>query len=189
MSQPQASSTEILLRQAYALARGHLDTPLSIAVLHLGSLQSGLALGAGQEPHTVQTFDLGLERLASTYFKTTPPTALAMERAIMVVEDVVMPLHALIPRPAQLLSCDGVLRALALVSGATAAHDAGGTLVLSLEALERTFNRLTHVVEGRPAAHEGLPESNAFAAALLVLRECMHHLQFERITILAQPAP
>jgi len=40
------------------------------------------------------------------------------------------------------------------------------------------------VVEGSPAAHQGLPQSNSFAAALLILREFMHHLQFVQIEVL-----
>lgn len=52
---------------------------------------------------------------------------------------------------------------------------------LSIDALERTFDRLTSVALGRPASQEGLPDDKPFAATLLILRELMHHLQFASI--------
>lgn len=55
---------------------------------------------------------------------------------------------------------------------------------VSIEAMERSFDRLTSVALGRPASHEGIPSSNAFTATLLILREFMHHLQFTSITVL-----
>jgi hypothetical protein len=53
--------------------------------------------------------------------------------------------------------------------------------------VERVFNRLAAVAQGRPAAHEGLPEDPAFAARLLVLRELMHHMPFAAVTLLSPP--
>jgi hypothetical protein len=44
------------------------------------------------------------------------------------------------------------------------------------------------VVQGMPAAHEGLPANNRFATALLILREFMHHLQFSHVTVLENSA-
>jgi len=49
--------------------------------------------------------------------------------------------------------------------------------------MEKTFDRLASVSLGRPAAHEGLPDSTAFAATLLILREFMHHLKFASLTV------
>ncbi|NVO04958.1 MAG: hypothetical protein HXX19_02915 [Rhodoferax sp.] len=106
-----------------------------------------------------------------------------MEHAIQVVEDGVMPLRALVPREAELFGADAALREIARLSGVPADLPQA----LSLEAMERTFNRLTAVVEGSPAAHQGLPASNGFAAALLILREFMHHLQFAHIVVLDAP--
>jgi exopolyphosphatase/pppGpp-phosphohydrolase len=177
------------LQQAYATARQQLGSSTCLTVLHLGAQHSGFAVGTGPKAQTLHSFELGLVRLAERYFKTSPPTPMAMEHTIMVVEDVVMPLRAAIPREARLVSCDAVLRQVAWVSGAqaegaSASGDENAPLVLSLAAMEHTFNRLVHVVEGRPAAQEGLPSTNTFAIALLVLREFMHHLQFDTIHLL-----
>lgn len=49
--------------------------------------------------------------------------------------------------------------------------------------MEQTFERLAAVAEGRPVGQEGLPESTEFAAALLILREFMHHLGFSAVHV------
>ena len=56
---------------------------------------------------------------------------------------------------------------------------------LSLDAMERTFERLAQVTLGKPALQEGIPTSPAFVATLLILREFMHHLRFSSITVKA----
>ena len=55
--------------------------------------------------------------------------------------------------------------------------------VLTLDVMERLFNRLAAVSEGRPAAQEGFPDDPAFAGTLLVLRELMHHLPFASLVL------
>jgi exopolyphosphatase/pppGpp-phosphohydrolase len=180
------------LQRSYALARQHAAPGACIVALHLGPVWSGVAVGSGAVAQTLQLFALGSKRTAGEHFKTTPPTALALEHAIQAVEDGVMPLRALIPRNAQLFCADPAVREIALLSGASAGVDGGADLDaplrLSLEAMERCFNRLVLVVQGRPAAAEGLPASNAFAAALLILREFMQHLQFADATVVDAPS-
>ena len=167
------------LQQSYAAARQHAGSTACIVVLHIGTQQSGIAIGLGSEPDLVKLLPLGYDRTAQAYFKTTPPTPLALEHAIQVVEDVVMPLRSVIPREALLFSTDALVREVALLADVAPAEP----MQLSLEAMERVFNRLSAVVEGSPAAHQGLPESNHFAATLLILREFMHHLQFAQVEV------
>ena len=177
-----ASVTESLL-QAYAVARQHQGPDTCIVVLHIGAEQSGIAVGLGPDADLVKPLPMGSERTARAYFKTTPPTPLAMEHAIQVVEDVVMPLRTVIPREALLFSLDAMLRDIALLAGAEQTE----SVRLTLDDMERLFNRLSAVVEGSPSTHQGLPESNTFAATLLILREFMHHLQFAQIEVLHAP--
>jgi hypothetical protein len=106
-----------------------------------------------------------------------------MENAMQVVENVVMPLRADIPRAALLFSTDATLREIALLAGAEKTE----SVRLILDAMERLYNRLSAVVEGSPVAHQGLPESNSFAATLLILREFLHHLQFAQIEVMHAP--
>jgi exopolyphosphatase/pppGpp-phosphohydrolase len=183
MPQALAESTAAVLQQHYALARRHVGDGRALVVLHLGAQQSAMAVGTGAEAALLLPLPLGLERTAAEHFKTTPPTPLALENAIMVVEDVVMPLRRYLRQGAPLLCADAAVRELAQVCGVPAMP----AMRLSLEALERGFNRFCNVVQGTPAAHEGLPADNRFATALLIVREFMHHLQFADITVIENP--
>jgi exopolyphosphatase/pppGpp-phosphohydrolase len=180
---PTDLSVTETLPQSYAAARQHLAVDSCIVVLHIGAERSGIAVGLGSLADLVKMLPMGFERTARERFKTTPPTPLAMEYAIQAVEDVVMPLRAVIPREAHLFSADTNLRDIALLAGVAPA----ASVCLTLDAIERLFNRLSAVVEGSPAEHQGVPESNGFAAALLILREFMHHLQFAQIEVLHAP--
>lgn len=178
------SFLEDRLLPTYQQLRAQLGEGPCVVVLHLGAQRSGIAVGTGAQVQTLRAMDLGLERTARQYFRTTPPSALAMEHAIQGVEDVVMPLHTIIPREARLFSRDEALREVAALAGVPEQGD----MVLSLEAMESLFSRLASRVQGTPASQLGLPESNAFAAGLLILREFMHHLRFDRLTV-QQPRP
>jgi exopolyphosphatase/pppGpp-phosphohydrolase len=173
------AGAEAVLQQAYALARASAGQGLSLVALHIGAEAAGIAVGIGPQPDLLKLLPLGAARTAREQFRCTPPTPLALENAIQVVEDAVMPLRTLIPREALLFSTDAGVREIAALSGVTPDETA-----LSLEAMERCFNRLAAVVEGSSFAQQGLPESNSLAATLLILREFMHHLQFAHVRLL-----
>ena len=80
-----------------------------------------------------------------------------------------------------LFTTDDAVRQIALVAGQ--AHQP--TMFLSIAEVERTFDRLTYVLEGRPMSSEGLPENSEFGTTLLILREFMHHLGFSSITVVS----
>ena len=183
MSQTNATpppAAEQALLQSYAAARQHAGAGVELVALQLEGEYLGLAFGSGEHAVGLLWRTLGPGRVAKDHFKTSPPTPLAMENAIAAVEDAVMPLRPLLPSGARLLSTDAVLRQIAALSGMVPAQ----MMRLSLEALEDTFNRLVSVVEGTPASRMGLPESPAFAATLLILRELMHHLHFDHLEVL-----
>ena len=77
------------------------------------------------------------------------------ENAIMVVEDEV--------------TC-----ALGLVRSSAALYSMG----------EMVFDQLAARSEGRLASQVALPDAPRFAASLLILRESMHHLNFDKVTVL-----
>lgn len=114
----------------------------------------------------VQHLPLGTDALVARFFSRLPPSAYALEEAIALVEDVVMPLAAQLPSAARWCSTSPAVRALDLGAGAT---------VLDIDTVERHFNALADWVQGRPAALAGIPQDAHWCAALLVLRECMHH--------------
>ena len=124
-----------------------------------------------------RSLPLGAVRTARDCFRHTPPNALEIETAIMVVEDEVMPLRAQLAGGSALCSSDAGVAQIALLAGVSPGDS------LSLDALERVFNRLADVASGAPVASSGLPADPAFAARLVILREFMHHAGFDAIRL------
>ena len=114
-----------------------------------------------------------MQQIADAFFRRMPPTPLQVENAIQVVEDEVVRARTLVPAGTWICSADADMQAIAVLVGGRAVSDG----LLSLEAVEHTFNRWVDWVEGRPSSQDDLPHSAGFAASLLVLREFMHHLQ------------
>ena len=154
--------------------------------LHLGADHVTWAAGtSAPEPAVRLCLPLGGAHTARQFFRGTIPTPLELENAIAAVEDEVHIAHrqlqGLLP-PGQVWapwSADAALHDLATLAGVPP----GPHRVLTLDAMERLFNRLAAVSEGRPAAQEGLPDDPAFAGTLLVLRELMHHLPFASLVL------
>ena len=61
-----------------------------------------------------------------------------------------------------------------------------GNRVQSRENIERLFGQLAAMVEGDPLASAQLPRDRRFAAALLILREWMHHLDAGSVALVDQ---
>lgn len=113
--------------------------------------------------------------LAERCFRHGPPTAVEIEHAIDIVEDGLMAAKRPIPPPASLTTSEPTLRRLPglEVVGAT----------LSREAVESLFQQLASIALGMPSRGEAMATDPEVAAALLITRECMHHLGFESIRI------
>ncbi|MES2974399.1 MAG: hypothetical protein V4757_12370 [Pseudomonadota bacterium] len=146
-----------------------------MTVLHIAGDETLIRLDSG----AVLTLAVGSRRTAAAFFRHEPPTEAEMENAIMAVEDELMRVRSLIPEGTSLETTDAAVRGIALLGGAAAA----GTIVFSVEAVERLFDRLAAVMLGRPASVDGIPASREFAATLLILREFMHHLKFAEVTV------
>ena len=152
--------------------------------------QTTLQLGAEtstvlcvEDGHVVlqQELPLGTASLARQWMRHTPPTPLDIEHAIEVTEDVLMPLAAKLARSEQLqLSGSG---AALILQGVGAATDA--VLNWSLEEVEGLFNRIAMVSQGRPIGQEALPTAPEFYAAMVIVRECLHHLRFSEVVVLS----
>lgn len=150
-----------------------------VVLLHIGDMQTTVTSSHGNQPQRLIVLDIGAQRTAAAYFRHTPPTAIEMENAIMAVEDEVTRASKMVDGSSALLTTDAAIREIALLSGVPQLP----VMILSLEAMERTFDRLAAVTLGRPVSQAGIPATPAFAATLLILREFMHHLQFAAITI------
>jgi hypothetical protein len=150
-------------------------------ILQLGTETS--TVWCTQDGHVVlqQELQLGTASLARRWMRHIPPTPLDIEHAIEVTEDVLMPLAAKLARTEQLqLSGSG---AALILQGVGAVPDA--TLHWNLDEVEGLFNRIAMVSHGRPTGHEVLPTAPEFYAAMVIVRECLHHLRFTEVFVLS----
>lgn len=173
-----AAGIESEIRSRYSVVRSALSDARQLAVLHVGPEQTAVALGDHDQAVQIALLAIGSKTIADDYFKHTPATALELENAIVVVEDEIARARSILRGSWQLHTTDAALCEIAALSGITASSQ----MVLSIEAVEQTFERMASVALGRPAAQSGLPAGNEFAARLLILREFMHHRQFPTIT-------
>ena len=126
-----------------------------------------------------RTIALGVETLVRQSLRHEPPRPIELEQAIELTEAAVMPLAAQFAG-----SPDLILQGLgaSLIAHGLAAIGIA-QMALTLDEVEALFNRLVSVSQGRPASQERLPTDARFFAALLMLREFMHHLHFEQVTL------
>lgn len=168
-----------MIHAQYAAIRADLAQGVLATLLHIGAEQTVILSDNGVKPATLLTLALGTEKTAREYFRHAPPTPGEIENAIMPVEDEVARARPVIARNAMLFSTDAGIRDIAQLASLPDQAE----VVISLAAIERTFDRLAALSQGQPAAQAGIPPGKDFAARLLILREFMHHLQFAEITL------
>ena len=109
---------------------------------------------------------IGFRRLAREHFRHQPPSAREIEGAIAAIEDEIA--RAKPPRGMRPVTDDPVVREIALAAGVSP----GPAMVLAREAVEQAFER----------SLRRAPE-NERMAALLILRELVHHLDIACIEL------
>jgi exopolyphosphatase/pppGpp-phosphohydrolase len=119
---------------------------------------------------------LGIDTVVA-HFRHAPPTGAELERAIDAIEDALMARRLGHADRGTLATSSASLRSLPGL--------ASNGAVLSLDQVESLFQRLADASSGPPTALGGLPADRETAAALLILRETMHHLGFDRVQMLA----
>ncbi len=136
---------------------------------------------AGAQTLLRAEFPLGVDSLVRQSLRHEPPRPIEVELAIELAEEAVMPLAAQFG-PGTGLILQGVGASLIARS-----LEVGGVAqtVFTLDEVEALFNRLVSVSQGRPASQETLPTDARFFAAMLMLREFMHHLNFGQVTLQA----
>ena len=145
-------------------------------LLHIGARQTQVMTDGA----SVLPLELGSDKTVTQFFHHLPPTPGEMELAIMTVEDEVTRIHRQVDNQSALYLLGENLAPIAQATGVEA--DAHGWL-LTQDDIERLFKRYEQVMLGRPAAQEGVPLENAFAARLLIVREFMHHLGFPAVRL------
>ncbi len=145
--------------------------------LHVGDERSSLASKVASDAALLVEVDVGLQKLMREALRHSPPTPAELEFAISLIEDELMKVHKLVPVNAILETSDTCMWI--LVSAIK--PDAQNEEQLSIEEVEQLFDLLAALPMGRPASIAGIPSDACFAAALLFLRELMHHLNFKSI--------
>ena len=110
-------------------------------LLHIGSEETLITVRNTDGEDKTLPLTLGSQLTSVGYFRHSPPTPDEMETAIMVVEDEVSRIRHDIPQGAHLFSSDNDIRALARIAGVAENE----VMTLSVEAVERTFDRLALV--------------------------------------------
>lgn len=118
---------------------------------------------------------VGPRDLAEDVLRHEPPTPAELERAIDVVEDALTGSRLARSERGDLVTADALLRALPGL-GAPGMR-------LTRDAVEALFQRLASRALGTPVATAELPRGRDIAAALVILRECMHHLGFDGVAM------
>lgn len=168
-------------RALYATAREKLSGPDAIVALSLDDEAVRLAFGIGPQPEQVASLPLGLRTLADKFFGSGTFSELSIEQAIEQVEERVMPWRRKLPSAARLFTGGADMIDIARRAGMPDENDAW---VLSTDSVEQVFNRWIARVQGRPVSQDDLPLTPRFSSGLLVLRECLHHLGFNGVTVL-----
>lgn len=151
----------------------------AVTTLRIGGSHTTLASGDGSGEPALRSLNIGARVTATTCFSHSPPTGADLEGAIALVEEAVMPARAMLAAGSALYTADAGIRRIAIAAGVEAQPE----MQLALEDVERTFGHLAAVAGGRPAPADDWAHDPAFAATLLILRECMQHLGFGRIEI------
>ena len=134
-------------------------------------------------PPVLHPLPLGLQPLTRRSFQQRMPTPAQLEVGILEVEDAVMPLARLLPAHTLLATGDPLLRDIALQ--AAGGHATGAVPCITREAIEALFERLVaQSIRHYAGLDPELPNDPRWAAALLILREALHHWQCTHLWLL-----
>ena len=171
-------STEIM-QEFNAVTRQVMPkAPISLLCISEGQT---IIISGISEADSAFISQIGTQSLPQRFFQSFPPTPAETENAIIEVEEEVMPIRKGLPIHSELYTRNSIIRDMAKLTVSEITED---KVVILRENIEHLFNRLSAIITGRPASQDILPANNEFVSALLILREVMHHLGFEKITIL-----
>jgi hypothetical protein len=120
---------------------------------------------------------IGVEQLANDYFQHDIPGEPELDHAINCIEDELMRNLVLTSGGRKLISADKLHAALFDVDK--------GMAEFSREQVEQLFTRYAWLSMGRATTTDNLQTSKQAYAALLILREIMHHLDYRQVLIVA----
>ena len=158
----------------------------AVYTLEMGSETSQLVFRRGDQTLWRKQYPLGIDTLVRQCLPHALPRPIELEHAIEISEEVVIAATAAHAAPQWSDGATLLLTGLGATLLNQGLHAVGcATQTMSTDAVESLFNRLVSLSEGRPASQDALPSDVRFCAALLLLRECMHHLHFQQVVFAA----
>lgn len=122
---------------------------------------------------------IGWRTIVRDHFKHDPPLPVEVEGAIAAIEDEIARAPVL-PEPAsRMCTEDALVRDIAVAAGLPQEAE----IVFTLTAVEQAFQRLAAQAERGARSADGLAAGSEAAAALVILRELMHHLDFAAVVL------
>jgi exopolyphosphatase/pppGpp-phosphohydrolase len=165
------------IHRLYLAAKMSMSPGTPVTVLLIGDMETTVVTGAGTEPDKVLMLAIGAKKTAKEFFLHTPPSPGEIENAIIQVEDEITRAREMVAGYPSLFATDKQIQVIASIAG-----HAGAVRRMSVEDVERVFSLLASNSLGRPSSVSGIPDSPAFAASLLILREFMQHLGFASVS-------
>lgn len=166
-----------LTRSASASTRSS-TAPLQTSI-DIGARRTIVVVRRGTATEAALELPVGARQAAEKFSWHDPPRPAELEAAIDAIEDQVMRLSGRLPAESP-LRVTGPFAA--EIGRAVNANDDANP-VAGLDEVEQVFQRLASASLGNPAARQGLPSGNSFVAAVLILREFMHHLGFASVVL------
>ena len=150
-------------------------------MIHLTIAENTTHLKAAEEKQPETILTLGDQLIADRFFSEFPLTNDEIDHAINFTEETLAPVEDLFDAESVLYTSDSMAVEIAQLAFNTTRE--GQKISVPVIELENVFFRLSEIVNGLPASQDVLPDSKQFAAYLLIIREVMHHLGFERLVV------
>lgn len=150
----------------------------SLAHYVLGLEEERTVLAAAGAGATPVLLGLGWRTIARG-FRRDPPSPLDLENAIAAVEDEIARAPAFPPPGSRVRTHDARVCEIARAAGLPGYAETAFTVA----AVEQAFQRLAAQAARGVRSAEGLAPGNEAAAALVILREVMHHWGFPAVVV------
>lgn len=113
-----------------------------------------------------------------------PVHPIEMERAIEIVEDIIMPQRQRLGELAALATDNAFVRQFPALTSVRAPEKN----TVTVEQVEDVFNQLADIVSGSPVTEKSPPYDIAFTSTLLIVRELLHHWNIRVIRLINKEA-
>lgn len=124
---------------------------------------------------------VGYATVVKQFFQAYPPNYDDVDAAINYIEEAVINLEGQFDDYRTAFTSDTFAYTIAKLAFQTTMED--GFIRIPRTELENVFSRFAAISAGLPASQDVLPPSVEFAAYLLILREIVHHLDFEEVLV------